>query len=165
MNKYDDMNRLHYYKWRHFNWPRMVGNALHRISINSFLPETNGCKPATITFENVFTLVVLKLFIISEHWYQYSDVIMGAITSQITSLAIVYSTVYLGTDQRKHQSSASLAFVRGIHRWSVNSPHKGPVTWKMFPFHDVIMNSLVKNTLICFVGAWYPFTMFIPFVI
>ena len=69
----------------------------------------------------------------------YNDVIMGAIASQITSLTIVYSTVYLGADQRKHQSSASLAFVRGIHRWSVNSPHKWPVTWKMFPFDDVIM--------------------------
>ena len=49
----------------------------------------------------------------------YNDVIMGAIASQITSLAIVYSTVYSGWDQRKRQSSASLAFVRGIHldRW------------------------------------------------
>ena len=48
-------------------------------------------------------------------------------------------TVYSGADQRKHQSSASLAFVRGIHRWPVNSPHEGPVTQKMFPFDDVIM--------------------------
>ena len=46
----------------------------------------------------------------------YIDVIMGAIASQITSLTIVYSTVNLGEDQRKHQSSASLAFVQGIHR-------------------------------------------------
>ena len=52
---------------------------------------------------------------------------------------IVYSTVYSCSDQRKHQSSASLAFVRGIHRWPVNSPHKRPVTWEMIPFHDVIM--------------------------
>ena len=59
--------------------------------------------------------------------------------SQITSLTIVYSTVYSGTDQRKHQSSASLAFVQGIRRWPVNSPHKGLVTRKMFPFDDVIM--------------------------
>ena len=50
----------------------------------------------------------------------------------------VYWTVCSGADQRKHQSSASLAFVRGIHRWPVNSPHKGPVTRKMFPFDDVI---------------------------
>ena len=59
--------------------------------------------------------------------------------SQITSLTIVYSTVYSDADQRKHQSSASLAFVRGIHRGPVNSPHKWPVTRKMFPFDDVIM--------------------------
>ena len=72
-------------------------------------------------------------------FYHYSDVIMGTVASQITSLTIVYSTVYSGKDQRKHQSSASLAFVRGIHWGPVNSPHKRPVTWKMFPFDDVIM--------------------------
>ena len=70
---------------------------------------------------------------------QYDDVIMGAIASQITSLKIVYSTVYSGADQSKHQSSASLAFVWGIHRGPVNSPHKWPVTRKMFAFDDVIM--------------------------
>ena len=69
----------------------------------------------------------------------YNDVIMGATTSQITSLAIIYSTVYSGTNQRKHQSSASLAFVWVIHRGPVNSPHKWPVTRKVFPFDDVIM--------------------------
>ena len=47
----------------------------------------------------------------------YSDVIMGAVASQITSLTIVYLTLNLGADQRKHQSSASVAFVQGIHRW------------------------------------------------
>ena len=47
---------------------------------------------------------------------------MSAMASPITSLTIVYSTVYSGADQRKHKSSASLAFVRGIHRWPVNSP-------------------------------------------
>ena len=57
----------------------------------------------------------------------------------VTSLAMMYSTVYLGTDQIKHQSSMSLAFVRGIHRWPVNSPDKWPVTRKMFPFDYVIM--------------------------
>ena len=62
----------------------------------------------------------------------YNDVIMGAIASQITSLTIVYSTVYSDADQRKHQSSASLAFALGIHRSPVNSPHKGPVTRKKF---------------------------------
>ena len=55
--------------------------------------------------------------------FHYGDVIMGAIASQITSLAIVYSTVYADVDQRKHQHSASLAFVRGIHQGPVTSPH------------------------------------------
>ena len=61
--------------------------------------------------------------------------------SSLTSLTIVCSTVYSGADQRKHQSSASLAFVRGIHRRPVNSLHKGPVTRKMFSFHDVIVGT------------------------
>ena len=59
--------------------------------------------------------------------------------SQITSLTIVCSTVNSGADQRKYQRCASLAFVRGFHREPVNSPHKWPVTRKMFPFGDVIM--------------------------
>ena len=64
---------------------------------------------------------------------------MGTIASLITSLASVYSTVHSGADQRKHQSSVSLAFVRGIHRRLVNSLHKWPVMRKMFPFDDFIM--------------------------
>ena len=71
-----------------------------------------------------------------------NDVIKSAIASQITSLTIVYSTVCSAVVQRKHQSSASLAFVRRIHRWPVNYPHKGPVTRKMFPFDDVIMRCI-----------------------
>ena len=72
---------------------------------------------------------------------------MDAKASQITSLMIVYSTVYSDAYQRKHQCSASLAFVRGIHRWPVNSPHKWPVTRKMFPFDDVMMKSLTTDDL------------------
>ena len=71
--------------------------------------------------------------------WHYNDVIMDAMTSQITSPTVVYSPAYSGTDQRKYKSPASLAFVRGIHRWPVNSLHKWPVTRKMFPFDDVIM--------------------------
>ena len=73
---------------------------------------------------------------------------MGAMVSQITSFTIVYLTVYSGADQRKHQSSASLAFVWGINRWPVNSPHKWPVTRKMFPFDDVIMSPATLNDVI-----------------
>ena len=76
---------------------------------------------------------------IDDGWSHYSDVIMSTMAPQITGLTIVYSTCYPGADQRKHQSSASLAFVRGIHRWPVSSPQKGPVTRKMFPFDDDIM--------------------------
>ena len=78
----------------------------------------------------------------------YSDVIMGEIASQITSLTIVYSTVYSDGDQIKYQSFASLVFVWGIHRGPVNSPHKWPVTRKMFPFDDVIMtweNKVIRD--------------------
>ena len=75
----------------------------------------------------------------------YDDVTMSLMASQITSLTIVYSTVYSGADQRKHQSSATLAFVRGIHRGPVNSPHKWPVTRKMFPFDDVIMSKMSQR--------------------
>ena len=66
---------------------------------------------------------------------------MDAIASQISSLTIVYSTVYSDADQRKHQGSASLAFVWGIHQRPVNSPHKGQVTRKMLPFDAVIMDN------------------------
>ena len=69
----------------------------------------------------------------------YNDVIMSAMASQITNLTIVYSTVYSGADQRKHQSSASLTFVGG----PMNSTHKGPVARKMFPIYDVIMLTIV----------------------
>ena len=78
-------------------------------------------------------------FAMSFLYCHYNDVIMSGMASQITSLTIVYSTFYSGVDQIKHQSPASLAFVWRIHRWPVNSPHKWPVTRKMFPFDDVIM--------------------------
>ena len=67
----------------------------------------------------------------------YSDVIMSLMASQITGVSIVCSTVGSGAGQRKQKSPASLAFVRGIHRWLVN--HKRPIAHKMFPFDDVIM--------------------------
>ena len=71
----------------------------------------------------------------------YGDVVMGVIASLITSLTIVYSIVFFRHRSKKQQSSASLAFVRGIHRGPVNSPHKWPVTRNMFPFDAVIMNN------------------------
>ena len=79
---------------------------------------------------------------------------MGATASQITSLTIVYSNVYSEADQRKHQSSAALAFVWRIHRGPVNSPHKWPVARKMFPFDDVIMKN--RDVLKCFIYSLSP---------
>ena len=104
------------------------------------------CKDLTVAVK--LWDIYLNIYIVNKTdcvWYQaqppvhhYHDVIMSATSSQIISLTIVYSTIYSGTDQT-HISSTSLAFVWGIHRWLVNSPHKGPVTQKMFPFDDVIM--------------------------
>ena len=86
----------------------------------------------------------------------YNDVIMGMIASQITSLTIVYSTVDSGADQRKHQRPASLAFVRGIHREPVNSPHKWPVTrknvsfwWRHYGFAELIKYKLTNIITSC----------------
>ena len=69
----------------------------------------------------------------------YSNVLMSAMASQITNVLIVCSAVCSGADQRKHQSSALLAFVGGIHQLPVDSPHKGPVSRKMFPFADAML--------------------------
>ena len=64
--------------------------------------------------------------------FHYIDVIMTTMASQITSLSIVYSTVYSDADQRKHQSSASLAFVWGIHRDRWIPRTKGQLRGKCF---------------------------------
>ena len=90
---------------------------------------------------------------------------MDAIASLITNLTTVYSAVYSDADQSKHQSSASLAFVWGIHRGPVNSPHKWPVTRKMFPFDDVIMMNKLAirlwmdgfdlNVILMFLPVWF----------
>ena len=82
---------------------------------------------------------------------------MGVMASQITSPTIVYLTVYSGADQRKHQSSTSLAFVWGIYQWPVNSLHNRPVMRKMFPFDDVIME-MTKKVKICFYSSQNKFS-------
>ena len=90
---------------------------------------------------------------------------MDTIASLITSLTVVYSIVYSDADQRKHQSSASLAFVWGILRGPLNSPQKWPVTRKMFPFDDVIMfrvTGLMCREFTCdqYKGQWCGNLMF-----
>ena len=85
---------------------------------------------------NISATTVIGAVYFADHC---DDVIEGALAAQITSLTIVCSTFYSGADQSKHYSSVSLAFVWGIHRGPVNSTHKWPVTRRMFPFDDVIM--------------------------
>ena len=118
----------------HFLWNCSWMSAIDRIYANhKSVPVMVWCRHTKKPLQK--PMLTQIFFAICHH----SDVIMGTIASEITSLTIVYSTVYSDADQRKHQSSASLAFVRGIHRGPVNSPHKWPVTRKMFPFDDVIM--------------------------
>ena len=128
-------------------WFFWIINCLH----NNLSPcRSKGSKGPDLTTRDKQILLVLSLHLDigwGTEWFvqrmldwTYSYVIVGAIASQNTSLTTVYSTVYSGVDKKKHQSSASLAFVRGIHRSPVNYPHKWPVTRRMFSFDDVIMD-------------------------
>ena len=132
--------------WILTNWPAVVSVSLVTVFTCTLIrPLIIFAIRMLRTHRSLFALVNLWKPWRQNHVSQYSDVMMGAMASQITSVSIVYSTVCSGSDQRKHQRSASLAFVRGIHRWPVNSFHKGPVTWKMFPFDDVIMILLIGH--------------------
>ena len=73
-------------------------------------------------------LRISNVYHIKFYSIHYNEVTMNAMAPKITSLTIVCSTVYSGADQRKHQSSASLAFVCGIHRWPVKSQYRGNVS-------------------------------------
>ena len=120
------------------------------MGITGTLMQDCISKCSCLRLDTKYTQVSICLFVIVSSvlsWWlwHYSDIIMSMMASEITSLMIVYSTIYLGANQRKHQSSASLAFVRGIHRWLVISLHKGPVMWKMFPFDDVIMDTFIHT--------------------
>ena len=119
-----------YYRWINCGYKVPTGSAKYE-NINKFLE-----------LEMSWTVVNKMSKAMKIH--HYCDVIMCAMAFQITSLTIVYSIVHSGADQRKHQSSASLAFVQGIHPRSVNSLHKWPVTRKMFPLDNVIMADFEK---------------------
>ena len=128
--------------WHLFEF-KFSGYELTKYIYRSFISNYKLFSPKNNELPEVDILILIGH---EWHWknhkltMHYSDVIMNTMASGITSLAIVYSSVYSGADQRKHQSSASLAF----HRWPVNSPHKGPVTRKMFPFNGVIMECLFR---------------------
>ena len=127
-------------------WPQMI--------IVPFLCLLRYEIPSSIFVEVLLAILSYKLQCygstgVSMNWFEhYDDVIMSAIASQITSLTIVYSTVYSGADQRKHQSSASQAFVWGIHRdrWIPRTKgqlrgkcfHLMTSSWKLFRRSDMV---------------------------
>ena len=137
LSKYRPRNGGHFVQWQ----------LLQHVRKYKFQKLT-GTTPHTMISHMTLTLWVPKAFAKSL-LIHYNDVIMSAMASQITSLPIDYSTVYSGADQMKHQSSTSLAFVRGIHRWPVNSPHKGPLMRKVLPFDVVIMSFEKKMAPVC----------------
>ena len=129
-------------------WKQHSNSRIRLVThnFNLWSGKLSQSMPSLFIFASPRRLISLPFFLMSErqHWKDhYDDVIMTMLASQITSLTVVYSIVYSGVNQRKHQSSASLAFVREIHRGPVNFPHKWPVTRKMFPFDDVIMYRLL----------------------
>ena len=133
---YDDV-----IKWKHFS---------------RYWPFVRGIQRSPVAF--IMTLLWCQIFEAPRQQYHkksynmeylhYSDLIMSTIASKTIGVLIVYSTVCSGADQRKHQSSASLALVRGLHRWPVKSPPKGPVTRKIFPFDEIIMLFETNATLL-----------------
>ena len=104
---------------------------------------THIVTPSIMLFIGIILLLLCLQFQSRDYWWSilpipcinphYSDVLKSTMESQTAGGSIVYSSVCSGADQRKQQSSAALVFVRGIHRSPMNSPHKGPVTRKMFP--------------------------------
>ena len=118
------------------------GNGLLPVWHQAVISTSADLLLAGPTGRNLAMSYTLEMIIPSKgrlYSMHYSDIIMSYTASQITGISIVCSAIFSGADQRKHQISTSLAFVWGIHRWLNNSPHKGPITWKMFPFDNVIM--------------------------
>ena len=121
------------------HWRRMMSwNSVNFGSSNVLVPSDPIC----------YSVV----FAIFTHSIHYSYVIMSPMASQITGVSVVCSIFCSGADKKKHQSSASLAFVRGVHRWPMNSPHKLPVTREMFPFDGVVMAE--GNAMLLSPHAW-----------
>ena len=120
-------------------------NCLKTTIFNSLGPSNSNIQYKYTKGENYIFTCHHRCICIWRYIFHYNDVTMGAIAFQMTSLTIVYSIVYSDADQRKHHSSVSLAEVRGINRGPVNSPHKWPVTRKMFPFDDVMFYQFTKQ--------------------
>ena len=139
---------LHHIMWDYYT----VSDIIESWSLFLFL-----CKLAVKSSE-VFrcplssTLTSLTPTQVDAH---YTDVIMSTVASQITKVSIVCcSTVCSDADQRKYQGIASLAFVKGIHRWPTDPPI-GPVTQKLFSFDDVIILVFINASAITtYITSW-----------
>ena len=122
--------------WQIINYDWFYPKTKHFLPANFHLQSENLCANR---IDGVRKNSLSDVCFLLHQEFHYDDIIMNTMASPITSLTSVYSSVYSGADRRKHHGSASLASVRGIHRWAVNSPHKNPVTRKMCSFEDVIM--------------------------
>ena len=116
-------------------WLMMIGDTGDPVDIDSAMTTVMIC---------IHTIPCIIFHRSASFPLHYSYVIMSDMAPQITSLSTVYSTVCSGAHQRKHQSSVLSAFGKGILRWPVNSPHKGPVTQKIFSFDDAIMKERIS---------------------
>ena len=120
--------------WKTLEWEGwdVIKNCLQFFKFDSYL---NFLALLYKSYLSIYGYDLCMELHISNPWnlvQHYYDVIMNAIASQITSLMIVYSTVYSDVDQSKHQSSASLAFVWGIHRDRWIPRTKGQLRGKCF---------------------------------
>ena len=116
------------------------------------------CNSSSLRMSGYGLSFILCMCLVSLLWTHYNDVIMGAMASQITSLAIVYSTVYSGGDQRKHQSSASLDFVRGIHRWQMANNAENVSIWCR---HNVIILWQGALPSVDYIRSWHNLDVFL----
>ena len=136
--------------WGGAGFRRLIAVTLHCVTMNLMASQITSLG---IVYSTVYSCADQR-----KHKNSTSLVLVA---SQITSLTIVYSTVPSDAD-KKHQSPASLAFVLGIHRGPVNSPHKRPVARKMFPFDDVIM---IYRSVKTNYKMWYWITTFVELLL
>ena len=96
----------------------------------------------------VYVYVYIYIYI---YIYHYTDVTMNAMASQITGLSIVYSNICPGADQRKHQTSTPLTFVRGIHRFPAQRASNAENVSIWWRHHDICV---CKLSHICCRQCW-----------
>ena len=137
------MRGIHRDRWIPCTKGQLRGKCFHLMTSSWFFISQLWCgyncsKPVFVKKTGVVTFLSISFLVISNlETSHYSDVIMSTMASQITSVFTVCSVFCSGADQRKHQNSASLAYVGGIHRGPMNPPHKGPVTQQIFSYDYV----------------------------